>query len=152
MIQSRLKSHIVLKRSFLSSLGDLISPAKALLESSFATPWDQAPFPYGQPEEKGQSCLMYPSSSSSARWSLPNPEYYTLRYADGPQLYITEQVSGRGSSLLIPWVRVQSVLDYKSWNNTGTNPGGAASLLSGRFRLKWCHLTEELCTAPFACL
>ncbi|TKC43572.1 hypothetical protein EI555_011927 [Monodon monoceros] len=24
-------------------------------------------------------------------WSLPNPEYYTLRYADGPQLYITEQ-------------------------------------------------------------
>uniref|UniRef100_A0A452EBG8 Engulfment and cell motility 2 n=1 Tax=Capra hircus TaxID=9925 RepID=A0A452EBG8_CAPHI len=25
------------------------------------------------------------------RWSLPNPEYYTLRYADGPQLYITEQ-------------------------------------------------------------
>uniref|UniRef100_A0A8C0R1C1 Engulfment and cell motility 2 n=1 Tax=Canis lupus dingo TaxID=286419 RepID=A0A8C0R1C1_CANLU len=27
------------------------------------------------------------------RWSLPNPEYYTLRYADGPQLYITEQVS-----------------------------------------------------------
>lgn len=26
------------------------------------------------------------------RWSLPNPEYYTLRYADGPQLYITEQV------------------------------------------------------------
>lgn len=29
----------------------------------------------------------------SPRWSLPNPEYYTLRYADGPQLYITEQVS-----------------------------------------------------------
>lgn len=26
------------------------------------------------------------------RWSLPNPEYYTLRYADGPQFYITEQV------------------------------------------------------------
>ncbi|XP_028591564.2 engulfment and cell motility protein 2 isoform X3 [Podarcis muralis] len=24
-------------------------------------------------------------------WSLPNPEYYTLRYADGAQLYITEQ-------------------------------------------------------------
>uniref|UniRef100_A0A8D0H8S5 Engulfment and cell motility 2 n=1 Tax=Sphenodon punctatus TaxID=8508 RepID=A0A8D0H8S5_SPHPU len=24
-------------------------------------------------------------------WSLLNPEYYTLRYADGPQLYITEQ-------------------------------------------------------------
>ncbi|XP_038606183.1 engulfment and cell motility protein 2 isoform X2 [Tachyglossus aculeatus] len=24
-------------------------------------------------------------------WSLPNPEFYTLRYADGPQLYITEQ-------------------------------------------------------------
>ncbi|KAK7827832.1 hypothetical protein U0070_019656 [Myodes glareolus] len=24
-------------------------------------------------------------------WSLPNPEYYTLRYADGPQLYVTEQ-------------------------------------------------------------
>ncbi|XP_066479570.1 engulfment and cell motility protein 2 isoform X4 [Tiliqua scincoides] len=24
-------------------------------------------------------------------WSLPNPECYTLRYADGPQLYITEQ-------------------------------------------------------------
>ncbi|XP_030319258.1 engulfment and cell motility protein 2 isoform X2 [Calypte anna] len=24
-------------------------------------------------------------------WSLTNPEYYTLRYADGPQLYITEQ-------------------------------------------------------------
>ncbi|NWY07922.1 ELMO2 protein, partial [Nothoprocta ornata] len=24
-------------------------------------------------------------------WSLPNSEYYTLRYADGPQLYITEQ-------------------------------------------------------------
>lgn len=37
----------------------------------------------------------------SHRWSLPNPEYYTLRYADGPQLYITEQVragaSRRGS-------------------------------------------------------
>lgn len=31
------------------------------------------------------------------RWSLPNPEYYTLRYADGPQLYITEQVSKRRS-------------------------------------------------------
>uniref|UniRef100_A0A8C2T4R1 Engulfment and cell motility 2 n=1 Tax=Coturnix japonica TaxID=93934 RepID=A0A8C2T4R1_COTJA len=31
----------------------------------------------------------------SAEWSLPNPEYYTLRYADGPQLYITEQVSLR---------------------------------------------------------
>lgn len=29
----------------------------------------------------------------SHRWSLPNPEYYTLRYADGPQLYVTEQVS-----------------------------------------------------------
>ncbi|XP_044277224.1 engulfment and cell motility protein 2 isoform X3 [Varanus komodoensis] len=27
-------------------------------------------------------------------WSLPNPEYYTLRYADGPQLYITEQTRG----------------------------------------------------------
>lgn len=27
------------------------------------------------------------------RWSLPNPEYYTLRYADGPQLYVTEQAS-----------------------------------------------------------
>lgn len=53
---------------------------------------------------------MYPSSSS-ARWSLPNPEYYTLRYADGPQLYITEQVSVRGSSLLMSWVRVQNVLD-----------------------------------------
>lgn len=26
-------------------------------------------------------------------WSLPNPEYYTLRYADGPQLYVTEQAS-----------------------------------------------------------
>lgn len=50
-------------------------------------------------------------SSSSARWSLPNPEYYTLRYADGPQLYITEQVSVRGSSLLVSWVRVQNVLD-----------------------------------------
>ncbi|XP_059836326.1 engulfment and cell motility protein 2 [Hypanus sabinus] len=24
-------------------------------------------------------------------WSLPNPEYYTLRYADGTQLYITEK-------------------------------------------------------------
>ncbi|XP_028904761.1 engulfment and cell motility protein 2 isoform X1 [Ornithorhynchus anatinus] len=24
-------------------------------------------------------------------WSLPNPEFYTLRYADGLQLYITEQ-------------------------------------------------------------
>ncbi|XP_054835846.1 engulfment and cell motility protein 2 isoform X3 [Eublepharis macularius] len=24
-------------------------------------------------------------------WSLPNPEFYTLRYADVPQLYITEQ-------------------------------------------------------------
>lgn len=34
------------------------------------------------------------------RWSLPNPEYYTLRYADGPQLYITEQVStGRSTSV-----------------------------------------------------
>lgn len=54
---------------------------------------------------------MYPPSSS-ARWSLPNPEYYTLRYADGPQLYITEQVSVRGSSLLVSWVRVQNVLDY----------------------------------------
>lgn len=54
---------------------------------------------------------MYPSSSS-ARWSLPNPEYYTLRYADGPQLYITEQVSVGGSSFLISWVRVQNVLDY----------------------------------------
>lgn len=33
-------------------------------------------------------------------WSLPNPEYYTLRYADGPQLYITEQVSaGRSRSV-----------------------------------------------------
>lgn len=31
------------------------------------------------------------------RWSLPNPEYYTLRYADGPQLYITEQVSAGGA-------------------------------------------------------
>lgn len=29
----------------------------------------------------------------SHRWSLPNPEYYTLRYADGPQLYVTEQAS-----------------------------------------------------------
>ncbi|XP_070798020.1 engulfment and cell motility protein 2 isoform X6 [Pituophis catenifer annectens] len=27
-------------------------------------------------------------------WSLPNPEYYTLRYADGAQLYITEQTRG----------------------------------------------------------
>nr|XP_020662676.1 engulfment and cell motility protein 2 isoform X3 [Pogona vitticeps] len=27
-------------------------------------------------------------------WSLSNPEYYTLRYADGPQLYITEQTRG----------------------------------------------------------
>ncbi|XP_063152842.1 engulfment and cell motility protein 2 isoform X2 [Candoia aspera] len=27
-------------------------------------------------------------------WSLPNPEYYTLRYADGVQLYITEQTRG----------------------------------------------------------
>lgn len=33
------------------------------------------------------------------RWSLPNPEYYTLRYADGPQLYITEQVSTGTHSL-----------------------------------------------------
>uniref|UniRef100_A0A8C0JGF8 Engulfment and cell motility 2 n=1 Tax=Chelonoidis abingdonii TaxID=106734 RepID=A0A8C0JGF8_CHEAB len=33
-------------------------------------------------------CVILPP----ARWSLPNPEYYTLRYADGPQLYITEQV------------------------------------------------------------
>lgn len=54
---------------------------------------------------------MYPSSSS-ARWSLPNPEYYTLRYADGPQLYITEQVSVRGGSLLMSWARVQNVLDW----------------------------------------
>jgi len=53
---------------------------------------------------------MYPSSSS-ARWSLPNPEYYTLRYADGPQLYITEQVSVRGSNLLMSLARVQYVLD-----------------------------------------
>ncbi|KAG8565487.1 hypothetical protein GDO81_012873 [Engystomops pustulosus] len=27
-------------------------------------------------------------------WSLPNPEYYAFRYADGPQLYITEQTRG----------------------------------------------------------
>ncbi|KAM3838601.1 engulfment and cell motility protein 2 isoform 4-T4 [Vipera latastei] len=27
-------------------------------------------------------------------WSLPNPEYYTLRYADGAQLYVTEQTRG----------------------------------------------------------
>nr|XP_014348276.1 PREDICTED: engulfment and cell motility protein 2 isoform X2 [Latimeria chalumnae] len=27
-------------------------------------------------------------------WSLSNPEYYALRYADGPQLYITEQTRG----------------------------------------------------------
>ncbi|XP_053309078.1 engulfment and cell motility protein 2 isoform X1 [Spea bombifrons] len=27
-------------------------------------------------------------------WSLPNPEYYSFRYADGPQLYITEQTRG----------------------------------------------------------
>lgn len=53
---------------------------------------------------------MYPSSSS-ARWSLPNPEYYTLRYADGPQLYITEQVSVRGSSLLMSRARVQNASD-----------------------------------------
>uniref|UniRef100_A0A8B9T5F1 Engulfment and cell motility 2 n=1 Tax=Anas platyrhynchos TaxID=8839 RepID=A0A8B9T5F1_ANAPL len=47
--------------------------------------------------EIDQKKLTYPSSS---RWSLPNPEYYTLRYADGPQLYITEQVSLRESNLL----------------------------------------------------
>ena len=29
---------------------------------------------------------------------MPNPEYYTLRYADGPQLYITEQVSAKAAS------------------------------------------------------
>lgn len=42
------------------------------------------------------------------RWSLPNPEYYTLRYADGPQLYITEQVStGTRSQVSSPrqWCR-----------------------------------------------
>lgn len=50
---------------------------------------------------------MYPSSSST-RWSLPNPEYYTLRYADGPQLYITEQVSVRDSDLLMSWARAQN--------------------------------------------
>ncbi|KAM9296325.1 engulfment and cell motility protein 2 [Gastrophryne carolinensis] len=27
-------------------------------------------------------------------WSLPNPEFYAFRYADGPQLYITEQTRG----------------------------------------------------------
>ncbi|KAM8946618.1 engulfment and cell motility protein 2 isoform 3-T3 [Pelodytes ibericus] len=27
-------------------------------------------------------------------WSLSNPEYYAFRYADGPQLYITEQTRG----------------------------------------------------------
>ncbi|XP_018419815.1 PREDICTED: engulfment and cell motility protein 2 isoform X1 [Nanorana parkeri] len=27
-------------------------------------------------------------------WSLPNSEYYAFRYADGPQLYITEQTRG----------------------------------------------------------
>ncbi|XP_075033785.1 engulfment and cell motility protein 2 isoform X2 [Mixophyes fleayi] len=27
-------------------------------------------------------------------WSLPNPEYYAFRYADGSQLYITEQTRG----------------------------------------------------------
>uniref|UniRef100_A0A8B9T5J8 Engulfment and cell motility 2 n=1 Tax=Anas platyrhynchos TaxID=8839 RepID=A0A8B9T5J8_ANAPL len=32
------------------------------------------------------------SNQMVEEWSLPNPEYYTLRYADGPQLYITEQV------------------------------------------------------------
>uniref|UniRef100_A0A452EBV1 Engulfment and cell motility 2 n=1 Tax=Capra hircus TaxID=9925 RepID=A0A452EBV1_CAPHI len=35
------------------------------------------------------------------RWSLPNPEYYTLRYADGPQLYITEQLMSCILSLLM---------------------------------------------------
>lgn len=58
---------------------------------------------------------MYPSFS--ARWSLPNPEYYTLRYADGPQLYITEQVSVRGTLSESP-----ECLGLQSWNNTGTNP------------------------------
>lgn len=60
-------------------------------------------------QKKEEEKLMYPSSS--ARWSLPNPEYYTLRYADGPQLYITEQVSVRGSNLLMSWARVQIALD-----------------------------------------
>lgn len=40
--------------------------------------------------------------SPPPRWSLPNPEYYTLRYADGPQLYITEQVSVRGAVCCCP--------------------------------------------------
>uniref|UniRef100_A0A670ZS37 Engulfment and cell motility 2 n=1 Tax=Pseudonaja textilis TaxID=8673 RepID=A0A670ZS37_PSETE len=31
-------------------------------------------------------------SRPPCRWSLPNPECHTLRYADGAQLYITEQV------------------------------------------------------------
>lgn len=58
---------------------------------------------------------MYPSSSS-ARWSLPNPEYYTLRYADGPQLYITEQVSVRGSSDVLS--KSAECLGLVPWNNT----------------------------------
>lgn len=40
------------------------------------------------------------------RWSLPNPEYYTLRYADGPQLYITEQVSKGEASQHRPFCEV----------------------------------------------
>lgn len=70
--------------------------------------------------------LTYPSSS---RWSLPNPEYYTLRYADGPQLYITEQVSLREQFADIQG-KSGRCIGLVSQSNTVTNPGGAASLLS----------------------
>uniref|UniRef100_A0A669NZE5 Engulfment and cell motility 2 n=1 Tax=Phasianus colchicus TaxID=9054 RepID=A0A669NZE5_PHACC len=36
-------------------------------------------------------------------WSLPNPEYYTLRYADGPQLYITETQSPVCNGIIPPF-------------------------------------------------
>lgn len=82
-------------------LGDLVTRSRVLLECSFPPTCDQAA---ALVERKR---LTY---SSSSRWSLPNPEYYTLRYADGPQLYITEQVSLRDSNVLVPQARVEDAL------------------------------------------
>jgi len=81
-------------------LGDLVTCAKVLL--LFHPPVIKLLF---LSERKR---LTY---SSSSRWSLPNPEYYTLRYADGPQLYITEQVSLRDNYMLMSQARVEDALN-----------------------------------------
>ncbi|KAM7149915.1 uncharacterized protein RBU57_012923 isoform 1-T1 [Macrochelys suwanniensis] len=79
-----------------SSSGITIFSLGLLSKSPFISTWNKPPLVRvlaldiggGLVEGRDRAlCIILPP----ARWSLPNPEYYTLRYADGPQLYITEQ-------------------------------------------------------------